>query len=285
MSRPMSLRLTLIALTLLALTLPAVSIYAGGWGVVTLDDLPTQVIAGQPLAIGFVVRQHGQRPMEGLEPKIILHSPETKETLTLFAKPEGPTGHYAARLTFPEAGAWDWHIDAFGFAPQPMPRLNVLASAPASSAGDSAANPAMMVGGLSLLGAVGALVILVRTRSPWAAALMLAAALVSTVSLASAANNHAVRSAIPSSAETGRALFLAKGCIVCHNHAAVAEARKPFADFSIGPNLTRLQANPDFLQKWLRDPSAVKPGTQMPTLGLRDDEINALIAFLKTPGQ
>lgn len=35
-----------------------------------------------------------------------------------------------------------------------------------------------------------------------------------------------------------------------------------------------------FLRRWLSDPSAVKPGTDMPTLGLQPAEIDALIAFL-----
>ena len=54
-----------IGLTLLlamAFTVPAL---AGGWAVITLDELPGQVEANQPLEIGFMVRQHGVTPLSG----------------------------------------------------------------------------------------------------------------------------------------------------------------------------------------------------------------------------
>lgn len=80
----------------------------------------------------------------------------------------------------------------------------------------------------------------------------------------------------PAVAELGRALFVAKGCVSCHIRAGVT------SDFStgMGPNLTGLKADPDYLRRWLADPKAVKPNTQMPTLGLSSAEIDALIAFL-----
>ena len=48
------------------------------------------------------------------------------------------------------------------------------------------------------------------------------------------------------------------------------------------PDLTNVRLNADYLRQWLNDPSALKPDTAMPTLGLKSDEIEALIAFLKT---
>ncbi|HET7087523.1 MAG TPA: hypothetical protein VFL17_02620, partial [Anaerolineae bacterium] len=62
----------------------------------------------------------------------------------------------------------------------------------------------------------------------------------------------------------------------------VREARKEFAGFSVGPNLTQRELGPEYLRHWLKDPSAIKPRTEMPTLGLSDDEIEALVAFLTT---
>jgi len=283
--------LALAAIVLLLLTAPA---WGGGWAVITLDELPAQVVAGQPLAVSFAVRQHGQRLLEDLDPQISLTHAQTRETFAVSARPKpGEPGHYAATITFPQAGEWDWRIDAF-WPPQPMPRLNVVAAAPALSAGSALASPStasstqastpMMIGGLALAIALGALAVLVRTRAPWAAGVMLAAALVSTVGLVSAAKNGSAVSSLPAlpAVEHGQALFIAKGCIVCHDHAAVRAYRRAFADFSIGPNLTHRAVTPDFLQKWLRDPAAIRPGTQMPALGLKDDEVNALIAFLTT---
>jgi cytochrome c oxidase subunit 2 len=77
-------------------------------------------------------------------------------------------------------------------------------------------------------------------------------------------------------AETGKALFVAKGCNMCHTH-----AKAPRSELgNIGPNLTNLEADPDYLRRWLANPKAIKPATQMPNLNLSGDEIEALVAFL-----
>ena len=44
--------------------------YLGGWAVVTVDDLPDYVVAGQPVRLSFVVRQHGMTPLDGLRPSV-----------------------------------------------------------------------------------------------------------------------------------------------------------------------------------------------------------------------
>jgi cytochrome c2 len=77
----------------------------------------------------------------------------------------------------------------------------------------------------------------------------------------------------------GKALFSAKGCVTCHHHAAVAGSGT-FGDGN--PDLTTYRWNADFLRIWLKDPAAVRPNTYMPNLGLKQDEIEALIAFLST---
>lgn len=79
-------------------------------------------------------------------------------------------------------------------------------------------------------------------------------------------------------ASYGKALFLAKGCATCHHHAAVPGSGA-LGEGDV-PDLTKYRWNADYLRSWLKDPAAVKPGTYMPTLGLHDDEIEALIAFL-----
>lgn len=82
----------------------------------------------------------------------------------------------------------------------------------------------------------------------------------------------------PSAAEIGRSLFVAKGCVSCHHHAAIAGSG-PFGGDDI-PDLSAPRADAEFLRRWLADPAAVRPGTPMPRLGLSDAEITALIAFL-----
>ncbi|MGD2077410.1 MAG: c-type cytochrome [Chloroflexota bacterium] len=77
--------------------------------------------------------------------------------------------------------------------------------------------------------------------------------------------------------DQGRALFLAKGCITCHQHDAWSEQSGPA---TIGPDLSNYQPDPEYVARWLRDPAAIKPRTQMPDLALSDEEIEALIAFM-----
>lgn len=75
----------------------------------------------------------------------------------------------------------------------------------------------------------------------------------------------------------GKALFLAKGCVTCHHHAAVAGSG------ALGegvPDLTAHRWDAAYLRRWLANPAAVRPGTAMPTLDLQPEEIEALIAFL-----
>ena len=60
----------------------------------------------------------------------------------------------------------------------------------------------------------------------------------------------------------------------------------------IAPNLTHLQTREYFasfvemtdenLAAWLEDPQRVKPGAQMPNLGLSDEQVTALVAYLNT---
>jgi cbb3-type cytochrome oxidase cytochrome c subunit len=78
----------------------------------------------------------------------------------------------------------------------------------------------------------------------------------------------------------GEALFIAKGCIGCHQHSGVAVA---YTSTNIGTDLSRCKCSPDYLQIWLRDPASLKPETVMPNLDLNDAEIEALIQFLTLP--
>jgi cytochrome c2 len=77
----------------------------------------------------------------------------------------------------------------------------------------------------------------------------------------------------------GRALFSAKGCPACHTHNQV----NPGSGVAVGPVLSNRAMDPAFLREWLKDPPAVRPGTQMPNLRLSEAEIEALIVFL-VPG-
>ncbi len=87
-------------------------------------------------------------------------------------------------------------------------------------------------------------------------------------------------------AATGAQLFQQLSCASCH-----AIAGTP-ANKTFGPDLTHvslretlgagvLTNSPDHLKSWIQDAQAYKPGALMPTFGLSDNEINALVAYLE----
>jgi len=271
---------------LIALALPAPTL-AGGWAVITLDELPAQVNAGQPIVVGFTVLQHGKTPLEDLSPTISARHTATGESIIVTAKPEGEIGHYTATLALPRTGTWAWSIQAFNMD-QPMPPLSVLTGTTVDvPSPQPPLTLPLVVGFLGLFGTAGALWVLLRKRVRWALALAIAGVIVSGVSFTSAASRPAEPKspaiATVSPQEIGQTLFLAKGCVICHEHDAVRDERQAFAGFSVGPNLSQLSRSPDYVRVWLKDPPGLKPDTQMPNLGLSSEEIEALIAFLK-PG-
>ena len=82
-----------------------------------------------------------------------------------------------------------------------------------------------------------------------------------------------------SEADRGRRLFAAMGCVTCHVHRAVGITGEVA---SAGPDLTDRRFAPDYLERFLRDPSIKPPtdGKRMPNLALRDKDIAPLIAFI-----
>jgi cytochrome c len=78
------------------------------------------------------------------------------------------------------------------------------------------------------------------------------------------------------------------GCGGCHVIPGV-----PGASGTVGPSLAGVASRrtiagnvpnngPDDLKRWIMNPQAVKPGTQMPNLGLSDDQATRIVAFLET---
>jgi mono/diheme cytochrome c family protein len=93
----------------------------------------------------------------------------------------------------------------------------------------------------------------------------------------------ASRSSAPSMTpdERGLRLFVAKGCVTCHVHDAVTMEHQTVA---VGPALTGRRFPPEYLARFLADPSigpaARTSATPMPNLGLAPREIAALVAFV-----
>lgn len=294
MNNPINLRTVWIAVMLIATTMFAAPVFAGGWAVVTLDHLPDRAAPGQPINIGFVVRQHGVTPLAGLNPKVRLQKKGEAGSSLVTAVAEGDAGHYSAVLTFPSEGVWQWAVET-GFWPerQPMPDLIVAAGgvpvSDESSRRDASSAPLPIAFGIGgLLGVAGGLLALARTKASWAAAAVLLSGMVSGMGFAAAS----ARAATPAAgvvadepqAELGERLFIAKGCVICHTHDAVSDVKRQI-DFNYegAPDLTNFTADPAYLAKWLADPASIRPNTFMPDLDLSDEEIGALVEFIAPP--
>lgn len=86
---------------------------------------------------------------------------------------------------------------------------------------------------------------------------------------------------------TGQRVFMNSQCASCHTIAGTP------ARGAIGPNLTHigsrmsiasdtLRNTPRNLTAWIRDPQAIKPGAQMPDLGLSRKQASELAAYLES---
>ncbi|MBN8616038.1 MAG: c-type cytochrome [Deltaproteobacteria bacterium] len=91
--------------------------------------------------------------------------------------------------------------------------------------------------------------------------------------LASAAAPSA-SSTSPVASGAGRPRVFEQMCVACH----AIDGRGG----SVGPALDGVadRVEPDFFERWLRDPAAVRPGTAMPRLPLSDAQLAELVAFL-----
>ena len=87
--------------------------------------------------------------------------------------------------------------------------------------------------------------------------------------------------------DAGNQAFLGSGCIACHRIDGTVAAGV------LGPDLTHvgsrrtiaagiLENTPEEMARWIRNPSAVKPGALMPTLNLDEDTIRTLVAYLES---
>ena len=99
-------------------------------------------------------------------------------------------------------------------------------------------------------------------------------------------------------AVAGRDVFLNSipgGCVRCHAVDGLTDAQgEPIVGSADGPNLTHFASrecfagcilrndSDDDLRRWLEDPRAVKAGSWMPDYGLSEQQIDDLIAYLRT---
>ncbi len=279
----------------------AVPAFAGGWAVISLDELPTGVVAGEPITVGFTVLQHGRTPLNGLEPTVTA-TLSKEEQFIVRAEQSGDADHYVATMIFPQEGEWRWSIQAFTMD-QLMPTLSVAApvagmtSEPVTKTEPVQGPPVPMmwiVRALALgVGAVS-LVFAFRRKSRLAYALPALCLLVGVGSFVTGSGLpvraeaqvesqvQKVNEASIAQVELGRQLFVAKGCITCHVNRKIENSHEYWTIDIGATDLTNFSASPEVLFIRLKDPAAAKSDTKMPDLGLKEAEINALIAFINS---
>ena len=87
-------------------------------------------------------------------------------------------------------------------------------------------------------------------------------------------------------ARAGEQVYMTSACTTCHTITG-------YSSGFIGPDLTHfgsrttfagstLDNNPQTLSAWIRDPEQLKPGAQMPPLGVRGKELADLVAYLES---
>jgi len=278
-----------------------IPVFAGGWAVITLDELPTNVVAGEEFTIGFTVLQHGRTPLTDLTPTIIA-SLNKGEKIAVIAKEEGELGHYTASLTIPKEGEWNWMIEAFNMQ-QKMPPLSVAApkvavvSEPVTETETKAQtfiSPTLVISILTLLIGFVSLMIAFQRKSKVAATitalclmigfvLSLAGTSIPAVEAQSESPSVESSKASLSQVELGKNLFIAKGCITCHyNTKAASRSEYWTLEVTGATDLSNFSADPIILEMRLKDPTSVLSNSQMPQLNLTEAEIEALIAFINS---
>lgn len=103
-------------------------VVAGGWAVTSLDSMPVPV-AGVPIEVGFVIRQHGVTPIspEG-EVGVVVISPNG-ERVFFAAEQRGQVGHHVAEVTFSDPGVSTWSVKQGWFADHDLGSIDVSAPA------------------------------------------------------------------------------------------------------------------------------------------------------------
>jgi len=282
-------RLLPILITIGAIMILATPALAGGWAVFTLEELPSDIVAGTPVTIRYTIRQHGIRPITVEDSNVNARHPESGESLAIQAKPGKATGEFSATITFPVAGSWEWYLDGFG--KQAMPDLTVLSSPVASKIEAVPSLPAVaespkILSWLGLLVAAGALMYAAILRKRWALGLVITGLLVAAAGFGAGnmrtsaqSQNQAAAPMKTDAVAYGKALFVAKGCGTCHDNRNI-ERRYQGNSVNIAVDLTSYPTSLEYLRIWLKDPTSIKPKTEMPNLGLKEVEIEALAAFL-----
>lgn len=260
-------RLMALGFALWMVLLAVHPVQAGGWATVTVDGWPQRWVAGERYTIGVMVRGHGVMPVN-VGDAIRIEARSQEDRVTVEAVATERVGYYQAELALPSAGEWQIRVGNDTYAETTVTTQVV--------------EPGMLAAGvvrwwmaLPVMALIAGVVATWRgVRRRWVAvgsaafvALALLFVLVAEPGYATDADQ----------VRYGQELFLVKGCARCHIH---ADAKLDWST-QVGPELTAYQPDEAWVRRWLADPSAVRPNTQMPNLELAPHEIDALIAFLQ----
>ncbi|MCS7087309.1 MAG: cytochrome c oxidase subunit II [Thermoflexales bacterium] len=93
----------------------------------------------------------------------------------------------------------------------------------------------------------------------------------------------------PGDPERGRNYFMNSACVACHyiegTKAQGKVAPRDLTRFATYPTIAQvdgLENNAENLRRWLKDPQSLKPGTAMPNLNLKAQDVEDLVAYLLT---
>jgi len=115
-------RVRLFVAGIVSLVLVA-TVHGGGWAIVTVRDLPEYAVAGKPVRLTFIVRQHGVTPANDLEPEVTAKS-GTRVVKKSAVKTKN-AGEYTSTLALPYPGVWTIEIINESYA---LPELIVIAA-------------------------------------------------------------------------------------------------------------------------------------------------------------
>lgn len=135
--------------------------------------------------------------------------------------------------------------------------------------------------------------LLPRSRRGLAGLLLVPALLLATLLAAACSGGTPAATGTPGAtvdvsggdAAAGRQLFIQQ-CAACHIVTSIPQARgrvgPDLSTYATQPQIAGLVPNtPENLARFLKNPSAVKPGTAMPNLGLSDQQVANLVAFMQ----
>src|SRR5438067_4028134 len=137
-------RLSVIAVgSLLALAALAGTALAKEGAVSKLDQLPPGGLhAGQNITVGWTILMDGVEPYKADTTEIVIRN-GTGKVLSYPGTPDGPAGHYTAKVYFPAAGTYSWQITQGSFfAPYDLGPITVLGPVATSESQSGAPVPA-----------------------------------------------------------------------------------------------------------------------------------------------